>query len=190
MAAPARKRPWYLVSALMGALALGTLATSAGWARVVLYRQTFDPSEFGEGIADTAEREAVEARAQAWLQALDDAKPRGWPLGVATLILGGAVFLYAMRTLGGGAARTALVQLVLAQGALNVVDYALMRNFWDAQGKFYMARQAALHHPLAHDAAPIGVALQSLGSALVVLGLTRPRSRRFLDATPEPVEDR
>jgi hypothetical protein len=189
-----RKRPWYLVLALLGALLLGTSGASAGWSRMVLYREPVDPSFEGEGIADEAEREAIVTRAKAWLHALDDAKPRGWPLGVATLILGGAVFVFAMRTLGGSStARSALVQLVIAQAAVNLTDHWLLRDFWEANARLLLAKQAALAHEHVDPAllrettpiVPIVIALETLGSTLVVFGLTRRRSRQFLEARAE-----
>jgi hypothetical protein len=194
MPTAARKRPWYLVLALLGALALGSSGASTGWTRMVLYRQPIDPSFESDDIADQAEREAIVTRTRAWLQALDDAKPRGWPLGVASLVLGGAVFVFAMRTLGGNpGARTALVQLVVAQAALGIVDYWLLRDVWDLTARLEGARLAALAHEHLDPAMlsetamsmPIAVGLQTLASALVVLGLTRRRSRRFFEARAE-----
>jgi hypothetical protein len=132
-------------------------------------------------------------RTHAWLDALDHAKARGFPLGVAALVVGSAVFVFAMRTLGGSSgARTALVQLVVAQALLTATDYWLLRDVWEANAHMALARQAAIAHergePVLSENAPllpIMLALQSLGSALVVVGLTRPRSRRFLEARAE-----
>jgi hypothetical protein len=189
-----RKRPWYLVLALLGALVLGTSGLSAGWSRMMIYRSPVDPTLEGEGIHDEAEREAIVARARTWLQALDDAKPRGWPLGVATFVLGGAVFFFAMRTLGGNSgARTALVQLVIAQAAVHVADYALLRDVWDMNARLLLAKQAAVAHEHVDPAVmregtpivPIVVGFETLGSALVVLGLTRRRARQALEARAE-----
>jgi hypothetical protein len=189
-----RKRPWVLVLALLGALALGVSGASLGWSRMVLYRQPIDPSLGGEGITDPAEREAVVARTRAWLDALDQAKARGFPLSVAALVLGSATFVFAMRTLGGSrTARAALVQVVVAQAALNAADYWLLRDVWALNARVALARQAAVAHQRGEPMVvtenapilPIMLGLETLGSALVVLGLTRPRSRRFLEARAE-----
>ncbi|MGD0677104.1 MAG: hypothetical protein ABSC94_16945 [Polyangiaceae bacterium] len=197
MAAAERKRPWYLVLALLAALGLGAMGASSGWSMFVLYREPIDVSAEGDGIADQAERDAVLARSSAWLKSLDDAKARGWPLGVATLLLGGAVFVFAMRTLGGSnGARAALVQVVIAQAGVNVANYFLMRDVTDAYVRFFEAKQAAITHERAVDpdvirrAIPIWVALQTIGSALVVFGVTRRRSRQFLDGLTKAVEGR
>jgi hypothetical protein len=189
-----RKRPWYLVPALLGALVLGTNGASVGWSRMMIYRTALDPSFEGDGIRDEAEREAVIARARACVQALDDAKPRGWPLGVAAFLLGGAVFVFAMRTLGGSSsARTALVQLVVAQTALHVVDYTLLRHVWDMNSRLLLARQAALAHERVDPSVmregapvvPILLGFEALGSALVVFALTRRRARQSLETRTE-----
>jgi hypothetical protein len=159
-----------------------------------LYREAIDPSFGADGIADTAERDAVVARTKVWLDTLDQAKTRGFPLGVAALVLGSAVFVFAMRTLGGSSsARTALVQVVVAQALLTAADYWLLRDVWEANAHVAWARQAAVAHdhgepmvlPENAPLLPIMFALQTLGSALVVVGLTRPRSRRFLEARAE-----
>ena len=59
-----------------------------GGARFVRYHDSIDPTVVGSGIADEADRLAVVARFEAYLQVLDVAKSRAWPLGVATLVLG------------------------------------------------------------------------------------------------------
>jgi hypothetical protein len=196
MAVATQKRPWYLVLVLLGAFALGMLGTADGLSAVNLYRNPFDASAQGLGIADSAERDAVVARAVTWMQALDHARARGWPLGVAVLVLGGAVSLFALRTLGGsGGARTALVQLVIAQAGVNVADYWLMRDVAEPHARFWAAQQTALtHEPMnaevLRQAWVVGLSLETIGAALVVLGLTRRRSREFLDALTEAVEER
>src|SRR5580693_2418633 len=97
MVSAERKRPWYLVLALLGALALGTAGAFQGWGTFISYRDPIDPSMVGSGIPDEAERLAVIARFQAYVQTLDAAKSRAWPLGVAALLLGAAIFVFAVR---------------------------------------------------------------------------------------------
>jgi hypothetical protein len=189
MAAKERKRPWYLVLALLGALTLGTFGASVGWSRVLLYRDSIDVSAEGLGIADETQRRLVVERAQEYIAALDAAKSRGWPLAVASLLLGSAILVFGVRTLGGSAsARTALVQLVIAQASVNAADYYSMRAAWNAQQHLYEAKQAATTHVEMNS--PAATAFSTLASALVVFGLTRRRSRQFLDAVAGPVEER
>lgn len=189
MAAKERKRPWYLVLALLGALTLGTLGASLGWSRVLLYREAIDVTAEGIGIANEAQRRLVVARAQECIAALDAAKSRGWPLAVASLLVGSAVLIFGVRTLGGsGSARTALVQLMIAQAGINAADYYLMRDAWNAQQRLYEAKQAATTHVEVNSFTL--TALSTFASALVIFGLTRPRSREFLDAVAGPIEER
>jgi hypothetical protein len=208
MAAAARKRPFYLVLALLGALALGANGACTGWATVTLYREPIDPTLAGEGIADEGDRLAVVARFEAYLRALDAARPRGWPLGIATLILGSAILVFATRALGGSSrARAVLVQLVVAQAGVHAAAYWLMRDVLDAELHVHEANQAAENHERFPERAradditratagilramnPLGLALRTIGSALVVIALTRRRSREFFDEASEAVEER
>jgi hypothetical protein len=206
MPAAERKRPFYLVLALLGALALGTAAARRGWETFALYHDPIDPSIAGQGIADEADRIAVVARAQAYLQTLDAARARAWPLGVDTLLIGGAMFLFAIRALGGsGGARAALIQLAVAQAGTNAASYWLLRDVADANLRVFEAQQAAEIHERMPDrssadamerteahvlrvASPVAFGLQTLGNALVIVALTRRRSRAFFSAVGEAVE--
>ena len=203
-----RKRPWYLVLALLGALALGTTGACSGWSTVTLYRESIDVAAASEGIADPDDRAAVESRIDAYVRTLDAAKSRGWPLGVAALLIGGAIVFVAWRAMSGsGGARAALVQLVVAQAGLNAASFWLMRDVFDADPRVFEARQAADLHERVPDkprademsraavsmlraANPVALALRTLGSALVVIALTRRRSRDFFDAATAAVEER
>jgi hypothetical protein len=203
-----RKRPWYLVLALLGALALGMTGACNGWAAVTLYREPVDVSLSGEGISDPADRTAVEARVDSYVRTLDAAKSRGWPLAVAGLLLGGAMVIFSMRALGGSrGARAALVQLTVAQAGLTAAGYWLLRDVMEADTRWREASQVAdvhervadrtraeevLRAPLAIVRArnPIGFVLSTVGSVLVVVALTRRRSRDFFDAAAAAVEER
>jgi len=203
-----RKRPWYLVLALLGALALGTTAARKGWGTIAIYREPVDISLVGEGVADSVDRAAVEASAQAFVSAMDMAKVRGWPIAVATLLLGGAMIVFSMRALGGSAgARAALVQIVVAQAGLNVGSYWLLRDVQNAEIAVQVARNVATIHESVtdHERAdemlrmtrssarivnPLALFLGTLASALVVVALTRRRSRDFFEGATPAVEER
>jgi hypothetical protein len=202
-----RKRPWYLVLALLGALALGMTGACNGWAAVNAYREPVDLSQYGEGVSDPADRAALEARVDSFVHTLDAAKSRGWPMAIAELLLGGAMVMFAMRAIGGSrGARSALVQLVVAQAGLNAASYWLLRDVMDADTRYQEARQVAYAHQhipdrtQADDALrstlavvrarnPVGLVLNALGSALIVVALTRRRSRDFFDAAAAAIED-
>ncbi|MGD0530534.1 MAG: hypothetical protein ABSE49_35700 [Polyangiaceae bacterium] len=203
-----RKRPWYLVLALLGALALGMTGACNGWAAVTLYREPVDVSLAGQGISDPADRTAVESRVATYVRTLDAAKPRGWPIAVAGLLLGSAMVMFSMRALGGSrGARAALVQLAVAQAGLNGASYWLLRDVMEADTRWREASEVAEVHererdPVRADATlrltmgvvrarnPIGLVLSTLGSVLVVVALTRRRSREFFDAAATAIEER
>jgi hypothetical protein len=208
MPASERKRPWYLVLALFAALLFGAIGARNGWNTVTLYREPVDPTMAGAGIADEADRAAVIARVEAYVVAFDAAKARGWPLGIAGLLLGGATLFFAMRAMGGSrAARSAVLQLVLAQAGVSAASHWLLRDVEAAEVPMLEARQAAEFHEsipdraradelsrrtgaVLHAAPPITLALQIFGSALIVLALTRRRALDFFEATAATVGER
>jgi hypothetical protein len=147
----------------------------------------------------------VVSRAQAELSVLDAQRSRGWPVAVATLLLGSATLLFAMRALGGSAgARTALVQLVLAQAAVGVASHFLLRDVFEADLKWLEAKELAEEHAagVTKEQSPLPSAsvlraassmilvLRTLGSLLVVVGLTRSQSRAYFDEAAPAVEER
>jgi hypothetical protein len=207
MVSAERKRPWYLVLALLGALALGTAGAFQGWGTFVSYHDPIDPTVVGSGIGDEADRVAVIARFESYLKVLDVAKSRAWPLGVATLVLGTAIFVFGMRALGGSAtARAALVQLVVAQAVANAASYWLLRDVFEAELSMREAQDAAASHDnvperdqaevlraaakMRRAGYPIALALDTLGSALIIVALTRRRSRAFFDPASPALGER
>jgi hypothetical protein len=116
--------------------------------------------------------------------------------------------MFAMRAISGSrGARSALVQLVVAQAGLNAASYWLLRDVMNADTRCQEARQVAYAHDhipdrtQADDALrstlamvrarnPIGLVLNALGSALIVVALTRRRSRDFFDAAAAAIEER
>jgi hypothetical protein len=196
MAASERKRPWYLLLSLLAALAFGAQGARSGWTTMTLYRESIDPSVAGQGVIEESDRGAIVAYADAYVHALDVAKPRGWPLSIATLLLGVATLFFAMRAIGGsGGARTILVQLLVAQAGVNAATHWLMRDVQAAELRWSEARHAADSHEhvpeeMLRAAAAIALAVQLVGSALVVVALTRRRSREFFDATTAALGER
>jgi hypothetical protein len=210
MAMQERKRPWYVALALSVALALGMMGAYGGCATFTLYRAPNVALAMGvaatRDIADDADRAAVQTRFDAFVATLDAAKPRGWPLAVATLLLGGAIVVFATRTIAGSrSGRVALLQLVVAQAGLTAASAWLMRDVDDADMRFRRAFQSALVHestPERREADrwlfehvsnawnPVVLALRTLGSAFVLVALTRRRARHFFDAAGAAVEER
>jgi hypothetical protein len=202
MALAERKRPFYLVLAVLGALALGTIGASRGWDMVALYREPVDTSLAGRGIVDDGDRAAVIARNEALLRAVDAARPRGWPISVGELVLGSAILLFAMRVIGASrGSRAALVQLVVAQAALGALSYELLPEVETSKIRLALAVKAASDHQafpqqervedlrvsaqVLQMMPRIDLALRTLCGTLVVLALTRRRAREFFDASSE-----
>jgi hypothetical protein len=207
MAAQERKRPFYLVLALTGALALGMLGACNGWATITYYRAPIDPIAETRGIVDDEDRAAVEARIETYVHTLDAAQSRGWPLAVATMLVGSAIVFFAMRAMGGSrGARAALVQLIVAQAALTAASFWLMRDVDEAELGWRAYQVAArrdetherheaaevtrLTERMARTMGPVVLALRTLGSTLVLVALTRRRSRDLLDAAAAAIRER
>jgi hypothetical protein len=127
---------------------------------------------------------------------------------VGGLILGTAMMVFAMRSLGGNrGARAVLVQLVVAQAALDGASYYLLRDLLKAElaldraAIFAQSHEAFADRRRAEEVAnvhaiwsrvtiPVFIGLRMLGSALVVIALVQRRSRDLLDTTTTPIEER
>ncbi len=110
-----------------------------------------------------------------------------------------------MRTMGGSAgARTALVQLVVAQAGLNAAGHWLLRDVDEAGLRVAEAEKGARAHedgpdkPWTDDKYRLdvkllraeGLAVEMIGSCLVVLGLTRRRVRDFFESATAAIGER
>jgi hypothetical protein len=204
-----RKRPVYVMLALLVALLLGTSAANGAWSVIETYREPIDPSLAGENLSDEADRAAVIARYEAYVHVLDAARPRGWPVAVGSLLLGTGVVIAAIRALGGGrTARALLLQLIVAQAALGAASYWLLGDVVDAENRWKEAELAArVHESSPSQQEPqqravteealrmsnqlirifprVELVFGTLSSALVVIALTRRRARDFFDSSAE-----
>lgn len=208
MADGAPKKPWYLVAALMGALALGADGGCEGQGIVGIYRADYiDPSSLAQEISDNADREAMRAALEGYIDALGAAKGRAFPLAIAAMLVGLTTVLFAMRAMGGSAgARRGLMQLVLVQAGLVGVTFFAERDLRAASFRYASAEiRARLHQELRDPAraeqairfnvtkaqfrAPVRLAVTTLGSLLIVLALTRRGARAFFDASQDAVPE-
>lgn len=173
------QRPWYLVVSLVVAWLLGALALMAGGSVITFFKQdagelqqALDRDE--ERVPDPEERVLFRARTERLDDAHDRAKRREFPLGVATLILGGAMVAMSARAMSGReGARGALVQITLARAALSVVAFLITPDV--------RAAEFAVASLLGY--ASIGKTIfETVACLLVVIALTRPRSRDFFRA--------
>lgn len=211
MAAPASARPpgrkpWYLVLALFFALAAGTSSACEGYNVVAFFHSdAIAPTESPviEEAKTPGDRALLQQRVSDEVATLGKARGRVFPLGVAALIVGIAMVLVAMRSMAGqtGAHRL-LVQLVVFEAALRIATFALEADVRAGDQALNAARfdvrlrqrvpedEAAKLAPIGEAALrmydPVHLALGTLGSALVVLALTRRRSRAFFEGAPDP----
>jgi hypothetical protein len=199
-----RKRPWYLIVALLATLGMGVTSSCNGYGMIAYYRgATLDPSL--TNVGNEVDHAAIAQAMDHLGTVLDASKGRLFPLSVAALILGVATLVFAIRAMGGrAAARTPLVQLVVVQAILSVATFVLTKDVRTAFADLDAARGIASIHERAPDdpvtaeyvarfytrlstwAPQVILALQSLGSALIVIALTRARTREFFDAASDP----
>ena len=202
------RRPRWLVAALLVAMVLGTSSWWDGCARLDMYRS--ESSQAASRVHATIQDEGARARAEkTYISMLDvygDSRSRTVPLASATFVLGAALLALASRGLGGRkGSRGMLVQIVSAQAAIAIATYFLTRDVRAAEHAWehvcrtalqeqafppeWRARAESIEDFKMRLEAPLGLAARTLASALVVLALTRPRSRAFFDAEIEPVSE-
>ncbi len=203
------RRPRWLVAALLVAMVLGTSSWWDGCARLDMYRS--DSSQAASRIHATIQDGAARAQAEAayvdMLDVFGATRNRTVPLASATFVLGAALLVLASRGLGGRrGSRSLLVQVVSAQAVVAFATYFLTRDVRAAERHWehttrtalqeqafppeWRARAESIEDFKIRLEAPLSLAARILSSALVVLALTRPRSRAFFDAEGTPVSER
>jgi len=193
-------RPRYLVVALVVALVFGAGCWTEGCARLQFYRGGRDGGPvLNAQIRDDGEREKVEDKYKTFLDVAENARARGVPIYAAYFVLGAALLALAARGLAGRTnARSALVQVVSVQALVVVASWFVMRDLVDAENEWHLARTLAQQRealppekfvrvePTLRDAVKWGgpgwLVIRTLASALIVVALTRQRSRDFFEA--------
>ncbi|HEX4513110.1 MAG TPA: hypothetical protein VH054_06225 [Polyangiaceae bacterium] len=197
----AARRPWYLVLALLVCSGIGACESTAGWTTVELYRGHIDDRSHDMTREDNAK--AVATSFQKMVGALDEERPRAFPLAVGELVLGIAVFVFAAAAMTGrGGARRALVQLMVAETVLVGALFFVTPKFRAAETEWLVAQQTGQMLEKGQSEADVrpqmaalrvfrrglGVALLVLRTSvagLVLLALTRQRARAYYDAQGE-----
>jgi hypothetical protein len=197
----AARRPWYLVLALLVCSGIGACESTAGWTTIELYRGHIDDRSHDMTREDDAK--AVATTFQKMVGALDEERPRAFPLAVGELVLGIAVFVFAAAAMTGrGGARRALVQLMVAETALVCALFFVTPKFRAAETEWLVAQQTGQMLEKGQSEADVrpqmaalrvfrrglGVALLVLRTSvagLVLLALTRQRARAYYDAQGE-----
>jgi hypothetical protein len=158
---------------------LGALALMAGGSVITFYKQDADELQQAldheeERVPDPEERVLLRARTERLDDAHDRAKHREFPLGVAALLLGGAMVATSARAMSGReGARGALVQVTLARAGVALLGFILTPD----------VRAAEFAVASLFGYASIGkVVFETTACLLVVIALTRPKSRAFFRA--------
>jgi hypothetical protein len=203
MTTEAPRKPWYLVVALLTCLiGFGFYSSSAAWEAVERYRGV----QFEQPAADLKHddhRKAVAAAYDHWYAVLQTERPRGFPMSVAELVLGLAVFFFSSAAWAGrGGARRALVQLTVVQGAVVIATFVLTHGSQAAKLAWTLAYtsskaiesgqpQAQVEQTLPFtrvifEGLAIGVlVVRSVLAGLVVVALTRPGARAYYEPRDE-----
>ncbi len=192
-----RKRPWYLVLALICAWVFGASAASEGCATVNLYKSDATELTLGQADKEPVDKEAVDKIAQRYVTVLEGAKPRMFPLAIASLLLGSVMWGLAAGAMAGRrGARSGLLQVMTVHALVLLIAYAITPDVRaatiEARGGLLAlvpepskpverdAQRWVRAHLWAIPAAFMG--LQLTGYGLVLLALTRRRAREFFDA--------
>jgi len=196
---PSARRPWYLVLALLICSGLGACGSTSGWGTIEIFRGApFDNR--ARDFTREDDSKAVAAAGDRMLAAMEEERPKAFPLAAGDLVLGIAMFVLAAAAMTGrGGARRALVQIMLAQTALVVATFVLTPLSRHTQVDWAVAQEAAklVESGQTQDqvdrAIPairvlygaIAIAflvVRSVVAALVVVALTRRRAREFYEA--------
>jgi hypothetical protein len=204
------KRPRYLALALVGGWILGANAMSEGCSMLEYYKDGGDAEASAAQITDVEQRAKVIELATHRAAVLDAARNRELPINVGFLVLGAAMVMLSARAMSGHAgSRGALVQVTLARAGVVVAAYLLTPDVRAAELDELFAKRIAENrelvsgtyavearegektlHQFKDFVPPIGLFLSSLASGLVVLGLTRPGARAFLESASGSFSER
>jgi hypothetical protein len=201
------KRPRYLVVALIAALVFGAGCWTEGCGRLEFYRSGEDQSVvINAGIKGDADRARAEALYHRFTAVSDDARKRVIPLAAATFVLGAALLALASRGLAGKTrSRGALMQVVAAQALVVMLAYFVTRDVHNAELDWAMERAIIQQHEALPQQEfdevlpkmqamrpyllPSWLVFRSVASALILLALSRPRSREFFEAAGKPLSE-
>lgn len=203
--APPSKRPWYLMAALVAAWIYGAHALSNGYEQIAFFRgDRPDLQAETAQIASAEGREAAIAAGEHLVAVMESAEHRLMPFGVASLLLGGAMILFAARSMGfREGSRSKLVQVLVVHAGIVVAAFLCSRDVTAAETAFWASfvRGAVMTHGLGdaeklqqaqaavssvvRTVAPLRLLLSVAFSGLIVIALTRPSARAFF-REPEP----
>lgn len=198
-----RKRPWYLVVALVIVSVFGATGFVEGWGIITYYRTSeVDLTADARDIDDEKDRAEVKAKLDGLVEALEQDRPRMFPFAAAELLLGIALFALAAGAMAGRpGARSALVQVVPVQAVVVVLMYFMTSHVRIAARDSDIAIKSA-HLRKTNDpqlvedtvafskkigpAVEVGfLVMRTLVAGLVLVALTRKRSLAYYEPAPE-----
>jgi hypothetical protein len=205
--AGAPRRPRYLVVALIAALVFGAGCWTEGCGRLTFYRGEHNSVSLNASIKDDADRAHADSLYQRFIDLADSSRGRAIPMAAATFVLGAALLALAARGLAGKSnTRSALMQVVAAQAIVVLATYFVTRDMTNAETDWQyemalirqrersspeeLAQLAPSFRAMRRWAPPGWLAFRTLASALIIVALTRPRSREFFEAAARPLPDR
>jgi hypothetical protein len=204
---PKARRPKYLVVALVMALLFGAGCWTEGCGTLAFYRGDTDVlAEQNEHIADPQDRERVEALYQRYLDAADAGRGRSIPFAAGIFVLGAALLALGARGLAGKSnTRSALMQVVAAQAIVVAAGYFVNKDMRNAQEDWRFEQMIAQQHEklpadqfehalptfraMRRWMPPAWLTIRSFASLLILVALSRQRSREFFEAAGEPQPD-
>lgn len=196
-----KKRPWYLVLALVLCTSFGACGWFDGYQSILFYRDTqIDTPSFIEQLPESTAKARAREAATALVQERDATRKQGFPLAAATFVVGAAVLLFTARAFANrGTSKQLLIQFVLVQTALIFATHFALPGIRNRRTQMITAFDHA--HSLARaktdtdraqaDQAAamisrMGPAIQVAGLGVratsvlfVLIALTRRRTREF-----------
>lgn len=140
-----KKRPWYLVLALILCTSFGACGWFDGYQGVLFYRDTqVDTPNFVEQLPETAAKARAREASVALFQERDAARRVGFPLAVGTFVIGAAVLLFTARAFANrGTSKKLLLQFLLVQLAIIVGSHFALAKVATRQDHLSLAIQQA-----------------------------------------------
>ena len=194
------------MAALVASWIFGARALSDGYEELSFYRgERPDVHAMADQVPSAEAREAVAAAGERWLTVKEAARNREMPFGAASLLLGAVMVLFSARSMAGReGARSGLVQIVVVHAGVIVAGFLMTRDVTLASIEFQMRVSEGITRGLSDPAAldsvrpylhvierligPFAVFVRTAFAGLIVLALTRPRSRAFFtQAAPGPL---
>jgi hypothetical protein len=198
------------MAALVASWIYGAQALSDGYDQIAFFRgDRPDIHEFTDRIASPDARAAAFDAGEHWVAVRESAQHREMPFGVASLLLGGAMVLFAARSMAfREGSRSKLVQVVVVHAGIVAATFMCTRDVTYAEAAFHLS--LSMGSPMTHTfgdpesiqrtkellpvlqrmAGPLALMVSVAFSSLIVVALTRPRARAFFrDPEPDPLGD-